>query len=61
MVDTDDAERIGRLVEEAIDVTGLIGATVVIGYVFTKDEYDDVPGNLNLDITAEEVSADDVT
>ncbi|ELZ93225.1 universal stress protein [Haloferax sulfurifontis] len=55
-----DADRIDRLAEETIDVAGPTGATVVIGHVFTRDEYDDALDNLDFDITAEEVSADDV-
>ena len=55
-----DSSRIDRLAEETIDVAGPTGATVVIGHVFTRDEYDDALDNLDFDITAEEVSPDDV-
>ncbi|WP_410765755.1 universal stress protein [Haloferax sp. DFSO60] len=55
-----DADRIDRLAEEVIDIAGPTGATVVLGHVFTKDEYTDALDNLDFDVTAEEVSADDV-
>ncbi|KAB1186793.1 MULTISPECIES: universal stress protein [Haloferax] len=55
-----DADRLDRLAEETIDVAGPTGATVVIGHVFTKDEYTDALDNLDFDIEAEEVSGDDV-
>lgn len=55
-----DADRIDRLAEETIDVAGPTGATVVIGHVFTKEEYNEALDNLDFDITAEEVSGDDV-
>ncbi|KTG29652.1 universal stress protein [Haloferax profundi] len=55
-----DADRIDRLAEETIDVAGPTGATVVIGHVFTKEEYNEALDNLDFDVTAEEVSGDDV-
>ncbi|MFC7204682.1 universal stress protein [Haloferax namakaokahaiae] len=55
-----DADRIDRLAEEAIDIAGPTGATVVLGHVFTKSEYSEALDNLDFDVTAEEVSADDV-
>ncbi|WP_416838527.1 universal stress protein [Haloferax sp. DFSO52] len=55
-----DADRIDRLVEETIDIAGPTGATVVVSHVFTKDEYNEALDNLEFDITAEEVSGDDV-
>lgn len=55
-----DTDRLDRLAEETIDVAGPTGATVVIGHVFTKNEYNDALDNLDFDVTAEEVSGDDV-
>ncbi|KAB1192538.1 universal stress protein [Haloferax sp. MBLA0076] len=55
-----DADRIDRLAEETIDIAGPTGATVVVGHVFTKEEYNEALDNLDFDITAEEVSGDDV-
>ncbi|ELZ94876.1 universal stress protein [Haloferax mucosum ATCC BAA-1512] len=59
-VGANDAKRLDRLAEETIDIAGPTGATVVIGHVFTKAEYNDALDNLDFDITAEEVSGDDV-
>ncbi|SDM03113.1 Nucleotide-binding universal stress protein, UspA family [Halogranum gelatinilyticum] len=55
-----DADRIDRLAEETIDVAGPAGSTVVLGHVFTKDEYEDALDKLEFDTTAEEVSPNDV-
>ncbi|KAB1197361.1 MULTISPECIES: universal stress protein [Haloferax] len=55
-----DTERVDRLVEETIDVAGPTGATVVVSHVFTKEEYNEALDNLEFDVTAEEVSGDDV-
>ncbi|WP_224332934.1 universal stress protein [Haloprofundus halobius] len=55
-----DAERVERLGEVAVDIAGPTGAKVVLGHVFTRDEYDDTLDNLSFDRTAEEVSPDDV-
>ncbi|WP_396610776.1 universal stress protein [Haloferax sp. S1W] len=55
-----DTDRLDRLAEETIDIAGPTGASVVIGHVFTKSEYNDALDNLDFDVTAEEVSADDV-
>jgi|GEM_PF-4548266 len=35
-----DAERIDRLAEETIDIAGPADATVVLGHVFTDEEYE---------------------
>ncbi|KTG10818.1 universal stress protein [Haloprofundus marisrubri] len=55
-----DAERIERLGEVAVDIAGPTGATVVLGHVFTRQEYDETIDKLEFDTTAEEVSPDDV-
>ena len=55
-----DADRLDRLAEETIDVAGPTGARVVLGHVFTREEYESALDNLDFDITTDEVSADDV-
>ncbi|MFB6155231.1 MAG: universal stress protein [Haloferacaceae archaeon] len=55
-----DADRYERLGEEAIEIAGPAGATVVLGHVFTEEEYDQVLDRLEFDPEREEVSADDV-
>ncbi|QCC46541.1 universal stress protein [Halobellus limi] len=55
-----DRDRIDRLTEETLDVAGPTGATVVVGHVFTRDEYEDVLEKLEFDREVDEVSADDV-
>ncbi|SFR34973.1 universal stress protein [Halogeometricum limi] len=55
-----DEERLDRLAEETIDVAGPTGARVVLGHVFTREEYDTAVDNLDFDTTADEVTADDV-
>jgi nucleotide-binding universal stress UspA family protein len=55
-----DEDRLERLVEETIDVAGPTGARVVLGHVFTREEYDSALDNLDFDTIADEVSADDV-
>lgn len=55
-----DTDRIDRLVEETIDVAGPTGAHVVVSHVFTREEYNKALDDLEFDVTAEEVSGDDV-
>ena len=55
-----DADRIDRLAEETIDIAGPSGATVVLGHVFTDEEYADSLDRLGFDTTVGEVSPDDV-
>ncbi|MDS0296394.1 universal stress protein [Halogeometricum luteum] len=55
-----DADRLDRLAEETIEVAGPAGARVVLGHVFTREEYDSALDNLEFDRNADEVSADDV-
>ncbi|RBI59723.1 universal stress protein [halophilic archaeon] len=55
-----DAKRADRLVEETIDVAGPTGATVVLGHVFTPDEYEETLDKLGINTTVREVSPDDV-
>ena len=54
----EDAERIDRLAEEAIDIAGPAGATVVIAHVFGRDEFDERVEALDFD--RETVGVDDV-
>ena len=44
-----DAERIDRLAEETIDIAGPSGATVVLGHVFTDEEYARTVASLGFD------------
>jgi nucleotide-binding universal stress UspA family protein len=55
-----DADRYQRLGEETIDIAGPTGATVVLGHVFTREEYRDTLDRLDFEPEREEVSADDV-
>ncbi|MDS0297653.1 universal stress protein [Halogeometricum sp. S1BR25-6] len=55
-----DADRLDRLAEETIDVAGPTGARVILGHVFTREEYDSALDNLDFDRTADEVTPDDV-
>jgi nucleotide-binding universal stress UspA family protein len=53
-----DADRVERLATEAVDIAGPAGATVVIGHVFTGDEFDSRVDALGFD--RETVAVDDV-
>lgn len=53
-----DRERIDRLAEETIDVAQPAGARVVLGHVFTDEEYETTIDNLKFDRDAENLSAD---
>jgi nucleotide-binding universal stress UspA family protein len=53
-----DTERIERLAAEAVDIAGPAGATVVIGHVFTKDEFTSRVDALGFD--RDTVAVDDV-
>jgi nucleotide-binding universal stress UspA family protein len=55
-----DAERTDRLAEETIDIAGPSGATVVLGHVFTDEEYKATIDRLGFDTMTGEVSPDDV-
>jgi nucleotide-binding universal stress UspA family protein len=55
-----DAERIDRLAEETIDIAGPSDATVVLGHVFTEEEYENTIDSLGFDRTIEKVSPNDV-
>jgi nucleotide-binding universal stress UspA family protein len=46
-VDARDADRVDRLVSEALDVAGPTGATVVLAHVFSDEEYDENRDRLN--------------
>jgi nucleotide-binding universal stress UspA family protein len=61
-----DADRVARLAEEAIDVAGPAGATVVVGHVFTPEEFidrvdalgfDEDPADVDPDVVARRYSA----
>ena len=54
-----DAERTDRLAEETIDIAGPAGATVVLGHVFTEEEYAETRDRLGFDPSAE-VTPNDV-
>lgn len=55
-----DSDRIDRLAEETIDVAKPAGSTVVLGHVFTQDEFDDTLAKLDFDIGVDDVSPDEV-
>jgi nucleotide-binding universal stress UspA family protein len=55
-----DRDRVNRLGSTAIDVAGPAGATVILGHVFTEDEFDDTVNRLQIDRTAEEIGPNDV-
>jgi len=55
-----DRDRIDRLTEETLDVAGPTGAKVVVGHVFTRDEYEDALEKLEFDRDIDDVSPDDV-
>lgn len=59
-VGPNDRDRIGRLTEETLDVAGPTGATVVVGHVFTRDEYEDALEKLEFDRDISDISPDDV-
>jgi nucleotide-binding universal stress UspA family protein len=59
-VGANDRDRLDRLTEETVDVAGPTGATVVVGHVFTRDEYEDALEKLEFDRDTDEVSPDDV-
>ncbi len=52
-VGPNDVDRIERLAEEAAEVAAPAGATVVIGHVFTHEEYEQTRDNLSFDRDAE--------
>jgi nucleotide-binding universal stress UspA family protein len=56
----EDADRVTRLAEEATDIAGPAGATVVITHVFTRDEFESRVDALGFDREASEVAPDDV-
>jgi nucleotide-binding universal stress UspA family protein len=56
----EDADRVARLAEEAIDIAGPAEATVVINHVFTSDEFEERVDALSFDREAADVSPDDV-
>jgi nucleotide-binding universal stress UspA family protein len=55
-----DAEQTERLAEAAAEIAGPTGARVVLGHVFTDDEYAEALDNLEFDVTSSEVRPDDV-
>lgn len=55
-----DAERTDRLAEETIDIAGPAGATVVLGHVFTEEEYERTLDRLGFNPATEDVSPDEV-
>ena len=55
-----DADRIDRLAETAIEVAEPAGATVVLGHVFTDEEYEEVLDRLGFDPDSEESTPDHV-
>ncbi|WP_273837454.1 universal stress protein [Halococcus sp. PRR34] len=55
-----DADRIDRLAEETIDIAGPSDATVVLGHIFTDEEYAESLDRLGFDTTSGDVSPDDV-
>ncbi|MGQ4556665.1 universal stress protein [Halobellus sp. GM3] len=59
-VGPNDRDRLDRLTEETVDVAGPTGATVVVGHVFTQEEYDDALDSLDFDRDAGDISVDTV-
>jgi nucleotide-binding universal stress UspA family protein len=59
-IGANDADRVDRLAAEAIDIAGPAGATVVIGHVFTREEFEDRVDALGFDRDATDVHPDDV-
>ncbi|MCU4752578.1 universal stress protein [Halobacteria archaeon AArc-curdl1] len=55
-----DAERTDELAETVIEVAKPAGTTVVLGHVFTRDEYDDVLDRLDFDPDHEAIDPNDV-
>ncbi|MFC6990107.1 universal stress protein [Haloplanus sp. GCM10025708] len=55
-----DVERAPRLAEEAKDVAGPSGATVVLAHVFTEEEYHDTLDKLDVQLEREATTPDDV-
>lgn len=55
-----DADRVERLAEATIEVAQPAGATVVLGHVFTEEEYEEVLDRLGFDPDAEEATPDEV-
>lgn len=55
-----DAERTAALAEAVIEVAKPAGATVVLGHVFTDEEYEDVLEKLDFDPDADDFDEDDV-
>ncbi|MFB6160469.1 MAG: universal stress protein [Haloferacaceae archaeon] len=59
-VGTDDEERAERLANAAADVAEAAGATVVVGHVFTDDEFGDAVQRFGFDRSADELTPGDV-
>jgi nucleotide-binding universal stress UspA family protein len=59
-IGADDEERTRRLANAAADIAGPAGATVVIGHVFTEDEYADSVTRFGFDRSADLISPGDV-
>lgn len=55
-----DEDRLDHLLDETIAVAGPMDATVVLGHVFTRDEYDQALEDLSFDGPAAEATPDDV-
>lgn len=55
-----DSERINRLAEETIDIAGPADATVILGHVFTEEEYENTIDSLGFDRNIEDISPNDV-
>lgn len=59
-VSSADGDRIGRLVDETVDIAGPSGATVVLTHVFTPEEFDERVDALRFDLESRDVSPRDV-
>jgi nucleotide-binding universal stress UspA family protein len=55
-VGPNDVDRYERLAEETIDIGAAAGAHVVLGHVFTDEEYDEALNALEIDENAEEAT-----
>jgi len=55
-----DTVRAPELAETVLEIADPLGATVVIGHAFTKDEYEDVHDDLDLEARVDDIDPDEV-
>ncbi|WP_226480368.1 universal stress protein [Natrinema amylolyticum] len=55
-----DSVRAPELAETALEIAEPLGATVVIGHAFTKEEYEDIYDDLGFDARVDDVDPDEV-